>query len=202
MSDYRFGRVDYSTITTPNEERKWYYSNIELQDKLNNLCKNHTLKKVYADLRGYLESLHQDDNYYDFSYFGGPVILIFDNIAIELCVHVEGMIQCREINLWDIKIKNTHDYPPNEMHTSEKYFYDLSEQFQLKYEEQIVTEIVVDNTNTYGFSLNGFDKEKAKKAEETNSLPNNVHFYLANGVDFGVYADYIEYFYIELKTYN
>lgn len=200
MFDYRFGRVDYSTITTPNEERKWYYSNIELQDKLNNLCKNHTLKKVYADLRGYLESFHQDNNYYDFSYFGGPVILIFDNIAIELCVHGTGMVECRAINLWDVKIKSTKDFPPSNMGlVGDNYFYDLSEQFQLKYEGYTVEEVVVDNTDCYPFSLSRFDEEKAKKAEETNSLPNNVHFYLANGVDFGVYADDIEYFYIELN---
>ena len=33
----------------------------------------------------------------------------------------------------------------------------------------------------------------------TNSLPNNIHFILDNGVDFGIYAEEMEYYYIELK---
>ena len=32
------------------------------------------------------------------------------------------------------------------------------------------------------------------------SLPNGIHFHLENGVDFGIYGEEIEYFYIELKN--
>ena len=203
MSNHRFGKVNYSTIVTPDEEGAFYYSYTELQSMLNDLCKEHTLEKVYADLQGYLESFHQGDNYYDFSYFGGPVLLIFDNIAIELCVHGTGMVECRAINLWDVKIKSTKDFPPSNMgFVGDNYFYDLSVQFQLKYEGYTVEEVVVDNTDCYPFSLSRFDEEKAKVAEETNTLPDHVHFHLSNGVDFGVYSNDIEYFYIELKTYN
>ena len=199
MSNHRFGKVNYSTIVTPDEEGTFYYSYTELQSMLNDLCKGHTLKKVYADLQGYLESFHQGDNYYDFSYFGGPVLLMFDNIAIELCVHGTGMVECRSINLWDVKIKSTKDFPPSNMGlVGDNYFYDLSEQFQLKYEGYTVEEVIVDNTDCYPFSLSRFDEEKAKIAEETNTLPDHVHFRLNNGVDFGVYSDAIEYFYIEL----
>lgn len=203
MSNHRFGKVNYSTIVTPDEEGTFYYSYTELQSMLNDLCKGHTLKKVYADLQGYLESFHQGDNYYDFSYFGGPVLLIFDNIAIELCVHGTGMVECRAINLWGVKIKSTKDFPPSNMGlVGDNYFYDLSEQFQLKYEGYTVEEVVVNNTDCYPFSLSRFDEEIAKVAEETNTLPDHVHFRLSNGVDFGVYSDAIEYFYIELKTYK
>lgn len=200
MANQRFGKVNYSTIVTPDEEGQFYYSYTELQDKLNELCKNHTLKKVYADLQGYLESFHQGDNYYDFSYFGGPLLFVLDNIAIEICVAGKGMVEFRAINLWDIKIKSTKDFPPSNMgHDGDNYFYDLSEQFQLKYEGYTVQEVVVDNIDCHSFSLSSFDEEKAKIAEETNSLPDHIHFHLSNGVDFGVYSDDIEYFYIELS---
>lgn len=63
MSNHRFGKVNYSTIVTPDEEGTFYYSYTELQSKLNDLCKEHTLNKVYADLQGYLESFHQGDNF-------------------------------------------------------------------------------------------------------------------------------------------
>ena len=200
MANQRFGKVNYSTIVTPDEEGQFYYSYTELQDKLNELCKNHTLKKVYADLQGYLESCHQGDNYYDFSCFGGPLLFVLDNIAIEICVHGKGMVEFRAINLWDIKIKSTKDFPPSNMGlVGDNYFYDLSEQFQLKYEGYTVQEVVVDNIDCHSFSLSSFDEEKAKIAEETNSLPDHIHFHLSNGVDFGVYSDDIEYFYIELS---
>lgn len=200
MANQRFGKVNYSTIVTPDEEGQFYYSYTELQDKLNELCKNHTLKKVYADLQGYLESFHQGDNYYDFSYFGGPLLFVLDNIAIEICVAGKGMVEFRAINLWDIKIKSTKDFPPSNMGlVGDNYFYDLSEQFQLKYEGYTVQEVVVDNIDCHSFSLSSFDEEKAKIAEETNSLPDHIHFHLSNGVDFGVYSDDIEYFYIELS---
>ncbi len=201
MSNNRFGRVNYSTIITPNDESKWNYCYQALQNELNDLCKNHILKKVYVNLQGYLESFHHDKNYYDFSYFGGPVILIFDNIAIEIYVHGNGMIQHRIINLWDIKIKNSKDFPPSDMGLKgDNYFYNLGNQFQLSYEEQKVVSVLVDETDCYPFDLEGFDEQKAKVAEETNSLPNNIHFKLENGVDFGIYADCIEWFYIKLET--
>ena len=53
MSNHRFGKVNYSTIVTPDEEGAFYYSYTELQSMLNDLCKEHTLEKVYADLQGY-----------------------------------------------------------------------------------------------------------------------------------------------------
>ncbi|MBQ3014115.1 MAG: hypothetical protein IJN07_03630 [Clostridia bacterium] len=200
MSNNHFGKVNFSTIITPDEECTWFYSYQELQDELNEVCKNHILKKVYTGLQGYLESFLHRENYYDFSYLGGSVILLFDNIAIELCVHGMGMIQYRQINLLDIKIKKTKDFPPDNMGLKgNNYFYDLSEQFQLTYESKKVINITVDQVNEYPFSLQGFDEEKAQLAEKTNSLPNAIHLHLENGVDFGIYADDIEYFYIELK---
>lgn len=54
--------------------------------------------------------------------------------------------------------------------------------------------------DTYPFTPHNFDKEKAKTAEKTKSLPNGIHFHLENGVDFGIYGEEIEYFYIELKN--
>jgi len=199
VSSNRFGMVNYSIITTPDYGRKWYYSYQELQNELNDLCENHILKKVYVTLESYLESFHQGENYYDFSYFGGPVILLFDNIAIEICLHATGMVEYRAINLWDIKIKNTKDFPPSDMGlVGDNSFYDLGNQFQLTYENQKVVSVLVEKTDCYPFDLKGFDEQKARLAEETNSLPDNIHFKLENEVDFGIYSDSIEWFYIKL----
>lgn len=200
MSSNRFGKVKFSAIMTPIEKGVWCYSYQELQDQLNEVCKNHTLKKAYADLEGYLESHHSDSNYYDFSYMGGPVILLFDNIGVEFCVDGVGLVQYRLLNLWDVKIKKHEECPCDDIgKIADNYFYDLSKQFQLSYEDQKVLEITVDPINTYPFIPHNFDREKAALAEKTSSLPTNIHFHLGNGVDFGIYGDHIENFYIELK---
>ena len=200
MSYNRFGRVNYSTISTPETDHNWIYSYQELQDDLNNICKNHTLKKAYVSLQGYLESCNKSENYYDFSYSGGSVILILDNIAVEICIHAVGMVEYRRINLCDIKIKTTKDFPPSGMGLKgDNYFYDLGNQFQLTYEGQKVLSVIVDKTNCYAFYIEGFDEKKANIAEENECLPANIHFKLENGVDFGIYADWLEWFCIKLE---
>ena len=203
MVYHEFDKVNYSTIVTPDSARKFYYSYAELQGELNELCRKHTLKKVYVSLHGYLESTYQRENYYDFSDFGGLVILILDNTAIEFCIYGTGLVACRSMNLWDIRITNEKDLPPSDMWIRKNYyFYDLSKQFLLKYEDHTVQKVVVDNIDYYAFKSRGLDENKAKIAAETSALPDCVHFYLSNGVDFGIYSDAIEYFHIELKTYE
>lgn len=199
---YGFEKVNYLTVTTPDIEYIWCYSYLDLQDRLNELCKNHTLKKVYASLIGYLESYSHNKNYYDFSYLGGPVILIFDNVAIEFCIHGVGLVKYREMNPWDVKVRKSYDLPPDDEYIFNRYFYDLGKQFELQYEEQQVNEVIVDRTDCYVFDVSGFDEERAQAAEKANLLPNGMHFRLANGVDFAVCADEIEYFYIELNLYS
>lgn len=199
MDNSRYDIVSYSKIITPDDESKWYYSYQELQIELNDLCKNHILKKAYVDLQGYLESFHHSENYYDFSYLGDAVILLFDNIAIEIHIHGTGMVQYRTINLQNIEILNVVDVPPSDMGlTGDNYFYDLGNQFQLSYEKQEVMCVQVDATDCYPFGAKGYDEQKARAAEKTHSLPNNIHFMLENNVDFGIYADEIELFYIKL----
>ena len=158
------------------------------------------LKKVYANLTGYLESMHQDKNYYDFSYVGGGVLLLFDALAVELFVHAVGMMRYRILDLRDIRIHETKDYPPGEAWVSDNtYYYDLSEQFALSFTDKTVLEVIVDATDCYPFPLEGFDEKRAALAERQNCLPENIHFKLDNGVDLGLYADCNEWFYIELK---
>ena len=202
MHYYGFDKVNYLTITMPDDEFIWCYSYRKLQDRLNELCKNHTLKKVYVSLISYLESYSHDINYYSFSYLGGPVILIFDNVAIELCVHGVGLVQYREMNPWDVRVRKKYDFPPDDEYVFERYFYDLGKEFVLKYEEQRVNEVIVDRTDCYVFDVNGFDEGRAQAAEKANMLPNGMRFRLANGVDFAVCADEIEYFYIELNLFS
>jgi hypothetical protein len=199
---YGFEKVNYLTVTTPDIEYSWCYSYLDLQDRLNELCKNHTLKKVYVNLISYAESYSQDINYYSFSYLGGPAILIFDNVAIEFCIHGVGLVKYREMNPWDVKVRKSYDLPPDDEYIFDRYFYDLGKQFELQYEKEQVNKVIVDRTDYYAFDVNGFDEERVQASEKANILPKGMHFRLANGVDFAVCADEIEYFYIELNLYS
>lgn len=198
MSNHRYGKVQFSKISTPSDKIPWYYSHQELQRQLNAVCKNHTLKKVYVGLTGYLESFRHGQNDYDFSYLGGPIICLFDHTVVEICIHGMGMIQYRRIDREKVKIESTKDFPPSTLFDGFDCFYDLSRQFEWSYEEQSVCAVLVDSTDCYPFSLESYDEEKAEKAIKTHSLPNGIHFQLANGVDFGIYADDVEYYYIRL----
>lgn len=200
MSNYhRLKNIDFSEIDMSRDPYTWYYSYKELQDMLNDVCKNHTLKKVYVELGAFLEADYHGENYYDFSYSNSMLFLLFDNIAIDLYVESTGMIKCRTIDLYYVLIKNIKDFPLEELDETYGCFYELSNEFRLPYAGQKVTEVVVDNVNIYPYSLDSFDNEKAKASAAANELPNNIHFKLANGVYFGIYADNIESFYIELK---
>ena len=203
MSNRYHEKINYSTITMINNDSLWCYDYRELQVKLNEICKNHTLKKVYVSLYNYLESEHFNENYYNFD-IGAGSLIILDNVAVELGIHGEGMINFRLLNLGDIKIKNTTDYPPNNLLTTEdKFYYDMTDEFSMSLSEEKVIGITVDNIDSYPFTIEGYDNQQAELSAEANLLPNSVHFKLKNGVDFGLYADAVEYFYIKLKMlYN
>ncbi len=196
MSFDWYEKMDCLTITMPDEEFTWCYSYLELQNKMNDLCKNHILKKVYVQLISYVESLSHNENYYSFSYLGGPVIMIFDNVAVEFEILGVGLFRYRVMNLWEVKIKKVKDLLLGDM--SSFHFYDLGREFKLRYEEQKITDVFVERIDYYPFDITGFDKDKARDAEKNNALPYKIWFNLANGVSFGLCADKLENFYIDL----
>lgn len=194
-----FGRMEYSTIKIDETEPLWCYSAKELQCVLNDLCRDHTLKTVYVDLRGYVESLRNDENFIDLSHLGGPIVLLFDTLAIELFIHADGMVQYRVCQLHNIKISSANDYiPENIGFIGGNHYRDLKDQFELRFEEQRVESVSVDSIDCYPFDLSDFDKEKAEAAQEINDLPSAIHLKLQNGVDFTLYGE-IEYYSIKLK---
>ena len=200
MSYHSFGKVLYTTITSNDPPYVWNYSCDELESKLNTTLTSKTLEKVFVGLDGYLEGSKRKENYYDFSYMGGTVLMVFsENIALELDIRAEGMIAHRFHKVSDLTFHTTKDYPPNDMVLSEKYFFDLREEFALLFEATQIVGVGVDGTNTYAFSAKGFDNEKATLAMYQNKLPSNIHFTLDNGVKLSLFGDPIEYFYLYLE---
>ncbi len=203
MFDHNSLELSYSSIFTPDHEPVFSYSYKELQHLLNGFCKDMILKKVYADLWGYVDSFGHKDNFYDFSYMGGPVLLLFDKIVLELRVEGEGMVQYRTMRPWEIRIRKTFGLVPLESGTlRQNYYYDLGQQFLLTYEDQKILGVTVESTHTYSFLMRNFDEIKAQTACKGNRLPNNIYFHLGNGIDFCMIPDQLEYFYIELREQN
>ena len=191
-------KVHYNTIDTIEGAYEWSCSKNDLEDILQAELSGQILRKVYVNLNGYLEGCSRDANYYDFSYMGGEVLMLFDRCALELLIHVQGMIQYRIVDLQHIRLHPHYGTPPEDMVLSEIYFHDLSQAFALSYENQVVCDIKVDGTNYCGFIPDRFDEEKAILAMYQNLLPNNVHFKLGNNVTVSLMADAIENFIILL----
>ncbi len=200
MSYHSFGKVCYTTITSSNPDYTWNYYCEDLEKTLNKILVGKKVKKIFVGLDGYLEGAKREENYYDFSYMGGTVLILFnDNIALELDIRAEGMIAHRLHNISDLAFHTTKDYPPSDMVLSEKYFFDIKDEFSLSFENTGIIMIKVDGTNTYAFSAKGFDEEKATLAMYQNKLPANVQFVLDNDVKISLFGDAIEYFSIYLE---
>lgn len=202
MSYRSLDRVEYTTITSNNPEYSWSYSCCELEEKLTAQLVGKKLKKVFVGLAGYLECAKREENYYDYSYMGGTVLMVFsNNVALELYICAEGMIAHRFHNVSDLTFQTAKDYPPNDIVLSEKYFFDLKNEFTDSFESKEIIGIKVDGTNTYAFSVKGFDEEKAILSMNQNKLPANIHFILDDGVQFSLLGDTIEYFDICLEKF-
>lgn len=200
MSYNSFRKVWYITITSNNPDYTWNYSCEKLENTLKEMLISKTVKKVFVNLNGYLEGAKREENYYDFSYMGGTVLMVFsDNIALELDICAEGMIAHRFHNVSDLTFQTTKDFPPSDMVLSEKYFFDIKDEFTLSFENTHIETVAVDGTNTYAFPAKNFDEEKAILAMHQNKLPANVHFVLDNGIKFSLFGDAIEYFILYLE---
>ncbi|MBQ9942678.1 MAG: hypothetical protein IJP03_06710 [Christensenellaceae bacterium] len=199
---HSFYKVRYTTIISNDSPFVWNYSCDELENILNTMLTGKTLKKVFSNLNGYLEGDGRTENYYDFSYMGGTILLVFsEDIALELDIHAEGMIAHRFHKVSGLTFQVAEDYPPDDMLLNDKYFFDLREEFALAlpFEGTQILGVSVDGTSTYAFSAKGFDKKKATLAMNRNKLPSNIHFALDNGVKLSLLGDPIEYFNLALE---
>jgi len=202
MSYHGHGRVLYTTIKSNDPLYTWNYYCDEFEELLKIDLIGRTLKRVYVGLCGYLDGAKRDENCYDFTYMGGTVLMIFDgNMALELDIRAQGMIAHRFHKVSDLSFRTTKDYPPSDIVLSDSYFYDLRDEFALSFESRQIIDIEVCGTNSYAFSAQNFDEDKAVLAMYQERLPGSIHFLLDNGVDFTLLGDQIEYFFIVLREY-
>ena len=128
---------------------------------------------------------------------GGPDLLVFDDIAVELCIHGEGMIRYRVFDNFDAGcMVKKRGYAPEDSYTKTSYFFDLATALALQFENTSLKTIEIESTDMWPFSQSWFDEEKANAS---NDLPNIIKFHMSNDVQICFAGDSIEYYYMYLE---
>ncbi len=191
------GKIDYYEIDLPEKNYTTAYSAAELRDELSRLLTGKTLKKMFVDLYGHIDSKQYDDNRISFSYMGGPDLLVFDDVAVELCIHGEGMIRYRVFENFDANsIVKRRGYAPEDTYNNPAYYFDLATVLALRFEDKTLKNIEIATTDTWPFSQSWFDEAKANSS---NDLPNLIKFHMSNDVQICFAGDSIEYYYMYLE---
>lgn len=194
MCDYS-KKYKFVTAALPETEWIFSYSAVQLQEELNKRLAGQKIKKIYVDLEGYLESVYIDPNGIDLT-MGGDSLIILERDALQLIVHVEGMIEYRWIPTGEIQMQTHYDYPPMTLGKPEKYLFDLSNyEFKFNCCGSTVHHVSVKGTNTWAFPLEDFDESIAAEAAQKGDLPASIilHTDCCNVIFLG---DSIEYSYV------
>ncbi len=191
------GKIEYYEIHLPEHDLETAYSAEELRADLSSLLTGKTLKKIFVGLYGFIDSSQRTENSLDFSYMGGAILLVFENLAVELCIHAEGMIRYHVFNDIDPSafVKKT-GFAPEDTYSSSSYFVDIAPLLTLKYENSWVKTVEVFPTDTWSFSQSWFDEAKA---DASGDLPNLIKFNMSNGVRVCFEGDSIEYYFMWLE---
>lgn len=196
------GKKDYIISNVQESNMTWIYKFDEFQQVLNEEICGQKLVKLYIDLNGYYESYGNEDNYIDLTYFGGPLLFVLETTCLVIDVYGEGVIKYKIFPMSDFTSRKVHDFLPEDMLMNYQYYYDASEHFKLKYENLLIKKINVVSTNTWFSTVRGFDKAKAESSANAGELPNEIYFYLENGMKLCVRADYLENYTVELCKGN
>ena len=191
------GKIEYYEIRLPEHEPETVYSAEELCADLSGFLAGKTLKKIFVSLRGFIDSSQRTENSLDFSYMGGEILLLFDDLAVELYIHAQGMIQYHVYEDIDPNVfVKKRGFAPEDTYSNDSYFCDIAPLLALKYENSRVKTVEVFPTDTWPFSQSWFDEAKA---EASGHLPNLIKLSMSNGVRVCFEGDIIEYYYMWLE---
>ena len=191
------GKIDYYELALPDQKYNTAYSAAVLREELSGIIGRRPLKKLLVDLHGYIDSNRYSANEISFSCVGGPALLLFDDIIIDLSIHGEGMIRYRVYeNINAESIVKKRGYAPRESYNTTDYYYDLSTVLSLPFEDETINKVEIQPTDTWAFSQSWFDEEKAASS---NDLPNLIKFKMSNNVCICFVGDCIEYYHLYLE---
>lgn len=191
-----YGKQKYLTAVLPDAEWIYSYSAIQLQAELNKLFSGKKLKAIYVSLDGYLEAMHNKVNVIDLSYMGGTALVVFEKTVLQLAIHVEGMFEYRCFPVWEMKLRENYDYPPEDMVMSDRYFFNVADhEITYEYNDKTVHSFTVKGTDTWGFPQPNFDEVIAEEAAQKCDLPGEIILH-TNSCDIRFPGDDMEYFWV------
>ena len=189
-------KYHYDRIYGLPRNQEWCYSARAFQKQLNQLTKGLVLEKLYVYLDDYLAGRGHNRKCLNLSFVGGYVLLIFNKLAIEFVLHVEGMVKYSVFSPSQIQIEAKYDHITDQYNPAYADLIELKEYFEEEYAGKRMLKAEVGHTDTWGFHLEGFDKERAGIAADANDLPERIVFHLVNDVQLKLVCDDLEYCYI------
>lgn len=195
-------KYHYYRISGLPDNWEWCYSANELEKKLNQLTKGLVLNNLYVYLDSYLDRRGDNWKCLDLTFVGGYVLLIFNKLAVAFALHVEGMVEYSIFSPSQIHIEEEYDYIPDRYEPSYADLVELKDYFEEEYTGKRIIKTEVKHTDMWGFSLEGFDKERADNAAAANDLPERIVFHLANNVQLKLVCDDLEYCCIIVEKVN
>jgi hypothetical protein len=192
-------KYHYYRISKRPDNWQWCYSARDFQKHINQMTKGLVLEKLYITFDEFMDGRCYDRNHYNLAFEGGYSLLIFNKLAIEFAIHVEGMVEYNVFLPNQITFEEVFDYEPNRYDSVYTNLIELQANFDAEYTGKQVIKVKVHHTNMWGFRLEGFDTERANKAAQANDLPERVCFHLENGVQLSLICDDLEYFHIMIE---
>lgn len=196
-------KYHYCRLNQTPDNWQWCYSAKEFQKLLKASVKNLVLEKMYISFEAYCNSTfsyRSDRSFLDLSFESGYVLLVFNKLAIEFALHVEGMVEYNFFSPEEINIEEVYDYAPDMFDNTYDYVEEIQNCFDAEYSGKSVENVKVGRTDCWGFSLKGFNEELADKAAKANDLPERICFYLVGGVLVQLICDSLEYCRISVKN--
>lgn len=181
---------------------QWCYSARDFQKYLNQQVKGLVLEKLYITFDEYMDGSCCDRSHFDLSFEGGYVLLVFNKLAVEFAIHVEGMVEYSFFLPDEIKIEEIYGYEPDRYDPVFTNVVELQDCFDAEYTGKRVVRVEVRHTDTWGFWQEGFDEERADKAATANDLPERICFHLANDTLVQLICDDLEYCHIFVEKTN
>lgn len=181
------GKVEHYFLECPDSLYEWYYSAIDLEEKLHSLLTGQVLRHVFVNADNYISPFSAGENYAHY-YLGAKVLLETDDYIIDLLVHAEGSMQMRVHPVCDVKMTKFYDT----ILDGDTAVCDLGKVFVLQYSNERILSVSVEKTEVCRWMPKNFDRSKQSK-----EMPSNIRLSLANRVTFEISGGF-EYFDISL----
>ena len=188
----------YTILTSDPPARLWCYSAKKLQEDLNRTCAGQTLQAAFLSYPEYRYHAQPEKNVMNLTEFGGELCLVFEQAAVFLRIHAEGMVEYQITGIPQLHMQEVVDFLPETKQIQEKCYHNLKDVFELHYEGQKLRYVKVTATNTWSFRIEGFEDSLAQLAANHCDLPCSIHFRLGSGLEMIFSGDSLEYSWLEI----